>query len=77
LPPGAIGSKDISNMRFHSDPSLKPTEIQPPTAEERTPTVFARKPATRAGLRHALRKGSTMALKGGKLLLNLPKIAGS
>jgi hypothetical protein len=71
FPPGAICSKDIFNVRFQSDPSLKPTEIQPPTAEERTPTVLARKPATRGGLRHALRKAITIALKGGMCLLNL------
>jgi hypothetical protein len=34
---GAIVSNDISNMRFHSDPNLEPTEIQPPTTEQRTP----------------------------------------
>jgi uncharacterized coiled-coil protein SlyX len=65
----------ISNVRFQSDPSLRPTEIQPPTAEERTPTVLARKPATRVGLRHALRKGVTIALKGGvhsRFLIKLP-----
>jgi hypothetical protein len=56
LPPGAIVSKDISNMRFQPDPSLKPTEIQSPTAEQRTPLVLARNPATRPRLRHALRK---------------------
>jgi hypothetical protein len=72
LPPGAIVSKDISNMRFHSDPNLKPTEIQPPTTEQRTPLVLARKPAARARLRRVLqKKGSTIALKGGRLVLNL------
>jgi uncharacterized coiled-coil protein SlyX len=71
LPPGAIGSKGISNMRFQSDPTLKPTEIQPPTTEQRTPAVLARKPAPRARLRHALRKGGTIALNGGMLVLNL------
>ncbi len=60
-------------MRFQSDPNLKPTEIQPPTTEERTPGVLARKPATRARLRRALRKGGTMVLNGGMLVLNLQK----
>jgi hypothetical protein len=59
------------NMRFQSDPNLKPTEIQPPTTEQRTPAVLARKPATRVRLRHALRKGGTIALNGGRLVLNL------
>jgi hypothetical protein len=49
LPPRAIVSKDISNMRFQSDPNLKPTEIQAPTTERRTPLVLARKPATARG----------------------------
>ena len=71
LPPGAICSKDICNVRFQSDPSLKPTEIQPPTTERRTPAVLARKPATRAPLRRALRKSGTIALKGGMLVLSL------
>jgi hypothetical protein len=70
LSPGAIVSKDISNMRFDSDPNLKPTEIQPPTIERRTPAVLARKPATRARLRRALRKGGTIALNSGMLVLN-------
>jgi hypothetical protein len=64
-------------MRFQSDPNLKPTEIQPPTAEQRTPAVPARKPAARAGLRRALRKGGTIALNGGILMLNLLKNSGS
>jgi hypothetical protein len=76
LPPGAIASKDISNMRFHSDPNLKPTEIQPPTTEQRTPLVLARKPVTRTRLRHPLRKGGTIALKGGMLVLILLKNSG-
>jgi hypothetical protein len=58
-------------MRFQSDPNLKPTEIQPPTTERRTPAVLARRPATRAPLRRALRKGGTIALKGRMRLLNL------
>jgi hypothetical protein len=58
-------------MRFQSDPNLKPTEIQPPTIERRTPAVLARKPATRAPLRRALRKSGTIALKGGMRVLNL------
>jgi hypothetical protein len=73
LPPGAIVSKDISNMRFQSDPNLKPTEIQPPTTEQRTPLVLARKPASRATLRHALGKVGTIALNGGMLALILLK----
>jgi hypothetical protein len=56
---------------FRSDPNLKPTEIQPPTIEQRTPAVLARKPAPRARLRHALRKGGTIALNGVMLVLNL------
>jgi hypothetical protein len=56
---------------FRSDPNLKPTEIQPPTTEQRTPAVLARKPAPRPRLRHALRKGRTIALNGGMLVLNL------
>jgi hypothetical protein len=76
LPPRAIVSKDISNMRFQSDPSLKPTEIQPPTTERRTPLVLARKPATRARLRRALRKCGTLALTGGMLALFLLKNRG-
>jgi hypothetical protein len=56
---------------FRSDPNLKPTEIQPPTTEQRTPAVLARKPAPRARLRHALRKGGTIALNGVMLVLNL------
>ena len=63
-------------MRFQSDPNLKPTEIQPPTTEQRTPAVQARKPAPRAPLRRALRKGSTIALKGGMLGLILLKNSG-
>jgi hypothetical protein len=43
---------------FRSHPNLKPAEIQPPTTEQRTPAVLARKPATRARLRRALRKGA-------------------
>jgi uncharacterized coiled-coil protein SlyX len=76
LPPGAIVSKDISNMRFQPDPNLKPTEIQPPTTEQRTPLVLARKPATRARLRQALRKGGTIALNGGLLVRLLLKNSG-
>jgi hypothetical protein len=71
LSPGAIVSKDISTMHFHSDPNLKPTEIQPPTTERRTPAVRARKPAARERLRRALRKGGKIALKGGMLVLIL------
>jgi hypothetical protein len=63
-------------MRFQSDPNLKPTEIQPPTAEQRTPAVFARKPAARARLRHTLRKGGGIALNGGTLVLSLLKNSG-
>jgi hypothetical protein len=58
-------------MRFQSDPNLKPAEIRPPTIERRTPAVLARKPATRARLRRALRKGVTIAQNGGMLVLNL------
>ena len=58
-------------MHFHSDPHLKPIEIQPPTTERRTPAVLARKPAARARLRRALRKGGTLALRGGMLVLIL------
>jgi hypothetical protein len=58
-------------MRFQSDPNLKPTEIQPPTTERRTPAVLARKPAARARLRRALRKVGAIALNGGMLVLNL------
>jgi hypothetical protein len=58
-------------MHFHSDPNLKPTEIQPPSTERRTPAVLARKPATRARLRRALRKGGAIALRGGMLVLIL------
>jgi hypothetical protein len=32
-------------MRFQLDPNLKPTEIQPPATEQRTPAVLARKPS--------------------------------
>jgi hypothetical protein len=71
LRPRAIVSEGISNMRFQSDTSLKPTEVRPPTAERRTPAVLARKPATCARLRRALRKGGTIALNGGMLVLNL------
>jgi hypothetical protein len=56
---------------FRSDPNLRPTEIRPPTTEQRTPAVLARKPAPRAGLRRALRKGGTIALNGGMLVRNL------
>jgi hypothetical protein len=63
-------------MRFQSGPNLKPSEIQPPTTERRTPAVFARKPAPRARLRRALRKGGTIALNGGKFVLNLLKNSG-
>jgi hypothetical protein len=75
----AVGSnrfQGISTMRFQSDPNLKPTEIQPPTAEQRTPAVLARKPASRARLRRALRKGGTIALNDGMLVLNLLKTSG-
>ena len=58
-------------MRFQSDPNLKPNEIRPPTTERRTPLVLARKPAPRARLRRALRKGGAIALNGGMLVLNL------
>jgi hypothetical protein len=58
-------------MRFQSDPNLKPTEIRPPTTERRTPAVLARKPAARALLRRALRKGGAIARDGGMLMLNL------
>ncbi len=57
-------------MDFRSDPNLKPTEIQTPTLEQRTPVVLARKPGTRARLRRSLRKGGTIALNGGILVLN-------
>jgi hypothetical protein len=76
LPPAAIVSKDIFKMRFQSDPNLKPTEIQPPTTERRTPLVLARKPASRASLRHALGKIGTIALNGGLLMLILLKNSG-
>jgi hypothetical protein len=56
---------------FRSDPNLKPTEIQPPTTEQRTPAVLARKPTPRAWLRHALRKGGAIALNGRMLVLKL------
>jgi hypothetical protein len=69
-------SKDISNMRFQSDPNLKPTEIQPPTAEQRTPAVLALKPAARARLTRTLRKGGRIALNGGTLVLSLLKHSG-
>jgi hypothetical protein len=58
-------------MDFRSDPNLKPTEIQTPSTEQRTPVVLARKPGTRARLRRSLRKGGTIALNGGILMLNL------
>jgi hypothetical protein len=58
-------------MRFHFDPNLKPTEIQPPTTERRTPAVLARKPATGARLRRALRKGGAIAVNVGMLVVNL------
>jgi hypothetical protein len=58
-------------MHFQSDPNLRPTEIQPPTDERRTPAVLARKPGLRARLRRALRKGGTIALKAGALVLIL------
>jgi hypothetical protein len=76
LPPGAIASKDISNMPFQSDPNLKPTDIQRPTTEQLTPLVLARKPATRARLRQALRKGGTIALNGCMLVRILLKNSG-
>ena len=76
LPPGAIVSKDISNRRFRPDPSLKPTEIQAPITEQRTPLVLVRNPATRARLRHALRKGGTIALNGGMPVRILLKNSG-
>jgi hypothetical protein len=58
-------------MHFHSDPNLRPTEIQPPANERRTPAVLARKPGLRARLRRALRKSGTIALKAGALVLIL------
>jgi hypothetical protein len=73
---GSPHSKGISNMRFQSDPNLKPTEIQPPATEQRTPLVRARKPATRARLRHALRKGRTIVPNGGMLVRILLKNSG-
>ncbi len=64
-------------MDFRSNPNLKPTEIQPPTTEQRTPAVLARKLDTPARLRRALRKGGTIALKSGMLVLILLKNSGS
>jgi hypothetical protein len=61
----------ILAVDFRSDPNLKPTEIQPPTTEQLTPAVLARKPAPRGRLRHALRKGGTIALNGIMLMPNL------
>jgi hypothetical protein len=58
------------------DPNLKPTEIRPPTTEQRTPALLARQPATRARLRRALRRGGTIALNGGMLVLILLKNSG-
>jgi hypothetical protein len=51
-------------MHFHSDPNLRPAEVQPPTTEQRTPAVLTRKLATRERLRRALRKGRTIARYG-------------
>jgi hypothetical protein len=65
--PEAIVSKEKSNVRFHSDQNLRPTEIQPPTIEQRTQAALARKPAPRAPLRRALRNVGTIALKGDML----------
>jgi hypothetical protein len=62
--PGVFHFLGYFKMRFHSDPNLKPVEIQPPTIERRTPTVLARKPATRERTRRALRKSGTIALYG-------------
>jgi hypothetical protein len=61
----------ILAVDFRSDPNLKPTEIQPPTTEQLTPAVLARKPASRVRLRHALRKGGAIALNGVMLVQNL------
>jgi hypothetical protein len=61
---GLAAEHGILAVDFRSDPNLKPTEIRPPTAEQRTPVVLARKPAPRARLRRGLRKG-------GKLVLDL------
>jgi hypothetical protein len=52
LPSGAI-FEGTSNMHFLSSPDLKPTPIQSPTAERRTPAVLARKPTTRQRLMRA------------------------
>jgi hypothetical protein len=71
LAPESDRFQGISNMRFQSDPSLTPTDIQPPTTEQRTPAVLAREPATRARLRGPVRKGGTIALNGGMPVLNL------
>jgi hypothetical protein len=60
-------------MDFRSNPNLKPTEIQPPTAEQRTPAVLARKLDTPHGLGARCEKGSMIALKGGMLVLILLK----
>jgi hypothetical protein len=61
----------ILAVDFRSDPNLKPTEIRPPTTEQLTPAVLARKPASRGRLRYALRKGGTIALNGVMLVQNL------
>jgi hypothetical protein len=66
----------ILAVDFRSDPNLKPTEIQPPTIEQRTPAVLARKPAPHARLKHALRKVGTIALNGGMLGLMRLKNSG-
>jgi hypothetical protein len=63
-------------MDFRTNPNLKPTEIQPPTTEERTQAVLARKQDTPARPRRALRKGSMITLKGGMLVLILLKNSG-
>ncbi len=68
MPAGAMVSKDFSNMHFHSDPNLRPAEVQPPTTERHTPAVLARKLA-RMRRRRALRKGGTIALYGTMVVL--------
>jgi hypothetical protein len=63
---GAIVSKEFQHA-FSIRSSLKPTEVQPPTAAQGTPAVVT----LRARLRRALRKGGRIALKGGMRVLNL------
>jgi hypothetical protein len=58
-------------MHFHSNPNLRPTEVQPPTTERRAPAVLAYKLATRERLRRAMRKGGTIALYGVRVALIL------